>query len=57
MQQAGKESKTSSISDCHSRPNLANYSFNMNMMELVAVLKDMGDKVRWLKEIKSDPSK
>ncbi|XP_070035006.1 uncharacterized protein [Nicotiana tomentosiformis] len=36
---------------------IRDYSFNVNTSELVAVLRSMGDKVRWPKEMKSNPSK
>ncbi|XP_070007893.1 uncharacterized protein [Nicotiana sylvestris] len=36
---------------------VGDYSFNVSISELVAVLKGMGDKVRWPKEMRSDPRK
>ncbi|XP_019223667.1 PREDICTED: uncharacterized protein LOC109205414 [Nicotiana attenuata] len=33
------------------------YNFNISTSELVAVLRSMGDKVRWLKEIRSNPNR
>lgn len=33
-------------------PNLGHYNFNISVFELVAILREMGDKVRWPKEIK-----
>lgn len=57
MHRPGKEPETPGVSDFHYRPNLVDYSSNMNVTELESALKDMRDKVRWSKEIKSDPSK
>lgn len=33
------------------------YNFNINSTELVAVLRDMGEKVIWPNEIRTNPSK
>lgn len=36
---------------------MADYNLGMNITELVAALKDMRDKVRWLKEVRTYQSK
>lgn len=54
---ADKETKTSKSSVYQLWPKLAHYSFCVNMIELVAALKDMRDKLRWPKEMRTDPSK
>lgn len=54
---AGKEPETSKISDYHLRSKLADYGFGINMIELVVALKNMGDNVRWPKEMWTDLSK
>ncbi|XP_019260441.1 PREDICTED: uncharacterized protein LOC109238432 [Nicotiana attenuata] len=43
--------------DSNKHARVGDYSFNVSTSELVAVLKGMGDKVRWPKEMRSDPSK
>lgn len=55
--QAGKELKNIKINDYHLRLMLHGYNFNVSIIELVEVLKDMGDKVRCPKETKNDTSK
>lgn len=49
MHRHGKEPKTPKVTDYHSMPKLTDYGFSVNVEELVATLKDMGDKVRWPK--------
>ncbi|XP_070046302.1 uncharacterized protein [Nicotiana tomentosiformis] len=36
---------------------IGDYSFNISTSELVAVLRSMGDKVQWLKEMRSNPNR
>nr|XP_009625034.1 uncharacterized protein LOC104115987 [Nicotiana tomentosiformis] len=36
---------------------IGDYSFNVSTSELVAVLRNMGDKVRWPKEMRSNPNR
>lgn len=38
-------------------PKLADYNFNVNTSKMVVVLKDMLNKVRWPKQMRTDPSK
>ncbi|XP_009794173.1 uncharacterized protein LOC107817125 [Nicotiana tabacum] len=42
-------------SSTHAR--IGDYSFNVSTSEVVVVLRGTGDKVRWPKEMRSDPSK
>ncbi|XP_070053132.1 uncharacterized protein [Nicotiana tomentosiformis] len=44
-------------SDSDTDTRIGDYSFNVSTFELVAVLRSMGDKVRWPKEMRSNPSK
>lgn len=46
MHRPRKEPEMSKVNDYHSRPKLVDYGFGVNVTELVAALKDMGDKVR-----------
>lgn len=41
-----KEPETPKVSDYHSRPKLADYGFGVNVTDLVAAIKDTGDKVK-----------
>ncbi|XP_070007907.1 uncharacterized protein [Nicotiana sylvestris] len=43
--------------DRSSKAKIDGYSFNVSTSELVAVLRSMGDKVRWLKEIRLNPNR
>ncbi|XP_019227224.1 PREDICTED: uncharacterized protein LOC109208554 [Nicotiana attenuata] len=43
--------------DSNTHARVGNYNFNVSTSELVAILRGMGDKVRWPKEMRSDPSK
>ncbi|XP_075108898.1 uncharacterized protein LOC142180731 [Nicotiana tabacum] len=43
--------------DRSSKAKIRNYSFNVSTSELVAVLRSMGDKVRWPKEMRSNPNR
>lgn len=55
--QDGKEPEAPKISAYHHMLKLGDYNFNVNTSELVAVLKDIENKERWIKEIRTDPSK
>lgn len=48
IQKKKKEPNTIKIGD---------YNFNVSTSELVAVVDEIGDKVKWPREIKPDPSK
>nr|XP_009590141.1 uncharacterized protein LOC104087395 [Nicotiana tomentosiformis] len=43
--------------DSDTDARIGDYSFNVSTFELVAILRSMGDKVRWPKEMRSSPSK
>ncbi|XP_019261286.1 PREDICTED: uncharacterized protein LOC109239213 [Nicotiana attenuata] len=43
--------------DRGSKAKIGGYSFNVSTSELVAVLRSMGDKVRWPKQMKSNPNR
>ncbi|XP_019256295.1 PREDICTED: uncharacterized protein LOC109234683 [Nicotiana attenuata] len=43
--------------DRSSKAKIGGYRFNVSTSELVAVLRSMGDKVRWRKEMRSDPNR
>lgn len=57
MHQDGKEPEISKISGHHSIPKHADYDLGVTMTELVASLKDLGDKVIWSKEMSTDSRK
>ncbi|XP_070013571.1 uncharacterized protein [Nicotiana sylvestris] len=40
-----------------SKAKIGDYSFNVSTSELVAILRSKGDKVRWPKEMRSNPSR
>nr|XP_016473821.1 PREDICTED: uncharacterized protein LOC107795659 [Nicotiana tabacum] len=43
--------------DANTNARIGEYNFNVSTSELVAVLRSMGDKVRWPKEIRSNPNR
>nr|XP_033516188.1 uncharacterized protein LOC117280601 [Nicotiana tomentosiformis] len=43
--------------DTNANARIGNDSFNISTSELVAVLRSMGDKVRWTKEMRSNPNR
>ncbi|XP_019242457.1 PREDICTED: uncharacterized protein LOC109222566, partial [Nicotiana attenuata] len=43
--------------DRSSKAKIGGYSFNVSTSELVAILRSMGDKVRWPKEMRSNPNR
>jgi len=43
--------------DTNTNARIGDYSFNISTSELVAVLRSMGDKVRWPKEMRSNPGR
>ncbi|XP_070022433.1 uncharacterized protein [Nicotiana sylvestris] len=43
--------------DKSSKAKIGGYSLNVSTSELVAVLRSMGDKVRWPKEMRSNPNR
>ncbi|XP_070023282.1 uncharacterized protein [Nicotiana sylvestris] len=43
--------------DRSSKAKIGGYSFNVSTSELVPVLKSMGDKVQWPKEMRSNPNR
>nr|XP_016484249.1 PREDICTED: uncharacterized protein LOC107804828 [Nicotiana tabacum] len=43
--------------DKGSKAKFGDYNFNVSTSELVAVLRSMGDKVRWPKEMRSNPNR
>ncbi|XP_070055206.1 uncharacterized protein [Nicotiana tomentosiformis] len=43
--------------DTNTNARIGDYSFNIGTSELVAVLRSMGDKVRWPKEMRSNPGR
>ncbi|XP_019224330.1 PREDICTED: uncharacterized protein LOC109206020 [Nicotiana attenuata] len=43
--------------DRSSKAKIGGYSFNVSTSELVDVLRSMGDKVRWPKEMRSNPNR
>lgn len=55
--QLEKEIETSKIGDYHLRPKLADYKFNVSTTDLVVMLRQMGEIVRWQKEMRMDPYK
>ncbi|XP_009757891.2 uncharacterized protein [Nicotiana sylvestris] len=44
-------------SNVNTKANIGDYSFNVSASELVAILRSMGDKVRWPKEMISNPNR
>nr|XP_016503954.1 PREDICTED: uncharacterized protein LOC107821976 [Nicotiana tabacum] len=52
----GKERDMRDI-DRITKAKIGGYSFNVRISELVAVLISMGDKVQWLKEMRSNPNR
>ncbi|XP_019262411.1 PREDICTED: uncharacterized protein LOC109240235 [Nicotiana attenuata] len=52
----GKE-RDARDSNVNTKTKIGDYSFNISTSELVAVLRSMGDKVWWLKEMRSNPSR
>lgn len=38
-------------------PKVGDYNLNLSILEMVDVLGEMGDKVKWPREMTSDPSK
>ncbi|XP_070005357.1 uncharacterized protein [Nicotiana sylvestris] len=55
----GKERNTRETRDGDkgSKAKFGDYNFNVSTSELVAVLRSMGDKVRWPKEMRSNPNR
>ncbi|XP_070026640.1 uncharacterized protein [Nicotiana sylvestris] len=55
----GKERNTREMRDDNrsSKAKIGGYNFNVSTLELVAILRSMGDKVRWPKEMRSNPSR
>nr|XP_009591158.1 uncharacterized protein LOC104088220 [Nicotiana tomentosiformis] len=43
--------------DANKNARIGDYNFNVSTSELVAVLRSMGDKVRWPKEMRSNPNR
>ncbi|XP_070051994.1 uncharacterized protein [Nicotiana tomentosiformis] len=43
--------------DANTNTRIGDYNFNVSTSELVAVLRSMGDKVRWPKEMRSNPNR
>ncbi|XP_070022791.1 uncharacterized protein [Nicotiana sylvestris] len=43
--------------DRSSKAKFGSYNFNVSTSELVAVLRSVGDKVRWTKEMRSNPNR
>nr|XP_033512918.1 uncharacterized protein LOC117277633 [Nicotiana tomentosiformis] len=43
--------------DTNTNARIGDYSFNISTSELVAILRSMGDKVRWTKEMRSNPGR
>ncbi|XP_070035676.1 uncharacterized protein [Nicotiana tomentosiformis] len=43
--------------EANTNANIGDYNFNMSTSELVTVLRSMGDKVRWPKEMRSNPNR
>ncbi|XP_070007710.1 uncharacterized protein [Nicotiana sylvestris] len=43
--------------DRNLKARFGGYNFNVSTFELVAVLRSMGDKVRWTKEMRSNPNR
>ncbi|XP_070050353.1 uncharacterized protein [Nicotiana tomentosiformis] len=43
--------------DTNANARIGDYSFNISTSELVAVLRSMGDKVRWPKKMRSNPNR
>lgn len=52
----GKDLEATKYNDYNSRLNLEDYNFNVIASEVIAVLRNMVDNVRWTKEIRSYPS-
>ncbi|XP_070014933.1 uncharacterized protein [Nicotiana sylvestris] len=55
----GKERNTGETrdDDRSSKAKIGGYSFNVSTSELLVVLRSMGDKVRWPKEMRSNPNR
>ncbi|XP_075091493.1 uncharacterized protein LOC107829583 [Nicotiana tabacum] len=43
--------------ETNANTRIGDYSFNISTSELVAILRSMGDKVRWPKEMRSNPNR
>ncbi|XP_070049628.1 uncharacterized protein [Nicotiana tomentosiformis] len=43
--------------DANANARIGDYNFNVSTSELVVVLRSMGDKVRWPKEMRSNPNR
>nr|XP_016433237.1 PREDICTED: uncharacterized protein LOC107759752 [Nicotiana tabacum] len=52
-----KKERDARSNDSNTQARIGDYSFNINTSMLVVILRGMGDKVRWPKELRSDSSK
>ncbi|XP_075098862.1 uncharacterized protein LOC107823848 [Nicotiana tabacum] len=52
-----KKERDARNNDYSTQVRIGDYSFNISTSELVVVLRGMGDKVRWPKEMRSDTNK
>ncbi|XP_070020927.1 uncharacterized protein [Nicotiana sylvestris] len=49
--------KERDVRDSNTKAKIGDYSFNVSTSKLVAILRSMGDKVWWPKEMRSNPSR